>query len=160
MIKSTKLPELDRSYFLDGIRGWASLMVLFSHLVVFFLANSIKEFQPWIFGIITDGNLVIFIFFVLSGFVLTLGYVQKGERQIIVALALRRYPRFAIPIICTCILVYLLAQNGLFFNHEAGLLTKNASAWRLGSGLVGSAWGQVLYCNIFHGASIGTSTLR
>lgn len=126
-MNKTKLfiDEPDRAHFLDGIRGWASLMVLFSHLVVFFLANSIKEFQPWIFGILTDGNLAIFIFFVLSGFVLTLGYVQKSEHKIIVALALRRYPRLTIPIVCTCILVYLLAQNGLFFNREAGLLTKN-----------------------------------
>ena len=125
-MSNTTIPlEPDRAQFLDGIRGWASLMVLFSHLAVFFLANSIQEFQPWIFGIMTDGNLAIFIFFVLSGFVLTIGYVQKGEREIIVALSLRRYLRLVIPVVCTCLLAYLVAQNGLFFNREAGVLSKN-----------------------------------
>ena len=111
-MSNTTIPlEPDRAQFLDGIRGWASLMVLFGHLAVFFLANSIQEFQPWIFGIMTDGNLAIFIFFVLSGFVLTIGYVQKGEREIIVALSLRRYLRLVIPVVCTCLLAYLVVRS-------------------------------------------------
>ncbi len=115
----------DRVIFLDGIRGWASLMVLFSHLVIFFLSNSIREFQPWIFAIVSDGNLAIFIFFVLSGFVLTVGFEQSGKREIITALALRRYPRLAIPVAATCLLAYVLAQFDLFYNIEAGNLSGN-----------------------------------
>lgn len=125
MVEATVSAEQDRAVFLDGIRGWASLMVLFSHLVVFFLANTIPELKPWIFGIATDGNLAIFIFFVLSGFVLSIGYVQTGKRGIITALAIRRYARLAIPIVCTVFFAYLLLEFDLFYNIEAGNLSSN-----------------------------------
>ncbi len=117
--------EQGRAIFVDGIRGWASLMVLFSHLVVFFFSNSIPALKPWIFGVAADGDLAIYIFFVLSGFALSIGYVQTGKLQILTALALRRYVRLAIPIVSTIFCAYLLLEFGLFYNIEAGKLSGN-----------------------------------
>ena len=74
------------------------MMVLFSHLVLFFLANSVPVLQGWWFAFISDGNLAVFIFFVLSGFALSVGYIETEKTSVLTSLALRRYSRLAIPI--------------------------------------------------------------
>ena len=122
--------EKKRVVFLDGIRGWASLMVLLSHLVLFFLKNTVPGLQGWFFGFATDGNLAIFIFFALSGFALSTGYIQSGDRSVIVALAIRRYLRLTIPIFLSCLLAFSLMHAGLMFNGDAGRLFGNV--WTTG----------------------------
>lgn len=119
-------PEKERVVFLDGIRGWASVMVLLSHLAVFFLANTVPGLKGWFFGFATDGNLAVFIFFVLSGFALSTGYVQSGKLSVLTSLTLRRYLRLAIPIFFSSLLAFALMCLGLFFNTGAGELSQNA----------------------------------
>lgn len=125
---SEQHPEIgkERVVFLDGIRGWASLMVLFSHLPVFFLANTVPGLKGWFFGFASDGNLAVFIFFVLSGFALSTGYIQTGKLSVLTSLALRRYLRLAIPILFSCLLAFALMQSGLFYNTTAGTLSQNS----------------------------------
>lgn len=119
-----------RVVFLDGMRGWASLMVLLSHLVLFFLGDAVPGLQGWWFGFASDGNFAIVIFFVLSGFALSTGYIQSGDFSTLVELALRRYLRLAIPILGGSLLVFLAMYGGLLFNIEAGQLQQND--WTLG----------------------------
>lgn len=115
-----------RVLFLDGMRGWASLMVLFSHLAVFFLANTVPGLKNWLFGFLSDGNFAVFIFFVLSGFALSINFIQTGKIAGLTSLALRRFLRLAIPIFFSALLAFLLMRLNLYFNAVAGAITGNA----------------------------------
>ncbi len=117
--------QTDRAHFLDGIRGWAALMVVFSHLIVFFLSSTTPAYQGWYIGFISDGNLAVFTFFVLSGFALSVGFLQTGKTSVITALSLRRYLRLSIPVAVSALLAYLLQKAHLFSNAEAGAATHN-----------------------------------
>jgi peptidoglycan/LPS O-acetylase OafA/YrhL len=115
----------DRLVFLDGLRGWAALMVVLSHLLVFFVGSTSQAYQGWYWAFPTDGNLAVFIFFVLSGFALSIGYIQTGRLSIITALCARRYLRLAVPILCASLFAYLLHAARLLFNIDAGRSTGN-----------------------------------
>lgn len=106
--------------FLDGLRGWAALMVVLSHLLVFFVGSASQAYKGWYWAFPTDGNLAVFIFFVLSGFALSIGYIQTGRLSILTALCVRRYLRLAIPILCASLLAYALHAGGLLYNVDAG----------------------------------------
>jgi peptidoglycan/LPS O-acetylase OafA/YrhL len=108
-----------RVAFLDGVRGWASLMVVFSHLGACFLALNTPAYRHWYFAFISDGNLAVYIFFVLSGFALSIRFVQTENPRIPVELALRRYPRLTLPIFAASALAYALMKLHLFFNVAA-----------------------------------------
>jgi hypothetical protein len=60
-----------RVVFLDGVRGWASLMVVLSHLLPCFLAITTPAYRHWYLTFVSDGNFAVYIFFVLSGFALS-----------------------------------------------------------------------------------------
>lgn len=116
---------------LDGIRGWASLMILFHHLIKSFLISSTPEYDKVYLRFITDGHLAIMIFFVLSGFALSTSRLDMEKRNLALA-ASARYFRLAIPIIFTSLIAYSLLKLGLFFNLQAAVSSKIPIAW-LGS---------------------------
>lgn len=116
----------DRLCFLDGLRGWAALMVVLSHLLVFFIGSTATAYQGWYWAFPSDGGLAVFIFFVLSGFALSIGFIQSGRLSVVTSLCLRRYLRLAIPILCASLLAYLLHVTHSFANVPAGQVTGNA----------------------------------
>ena len=105
--------------FLDGIRGWASVMVLLSHTIVCFLAKTTPSYQTPYFAFITDGHLAVFIFFVLSGFALSIKFIHQSECLIAPAVT-SRYFRLFIPIFFTSFIAYLFMKQNLMFNIQAG----------------------------------------
>lgn len=107
---------------LDGLRGWAALVVLMTHLVAPFLAA-----PPLLFWLPVDGTLAVYVFFVLSGYVLSIGYLQSGDRHMLAALAIRRYPRLTIPILASCLLAYTAQALGLMHPSMEGL--PNGNTW-------------------------------
>lgn len=113
-----------RRTYLDGLRGWASLFVVFSHMgPMFLLANYKLPVLPFFL----DGLLAVYVFFVLSGYVLSIGYFEHGDRSQLVALGLRRYPRLTIPILISCLLAFALVNAGAMSNATAG--STAASPW-------------------------------
>lgn len=110
-----------RVVFLDGVRGWAALMVVFSHLLPTFLAITTPAYRHWYLTFLSDGNFAVYIFFVLSGFALSIGFLQTGNPRIPVELALRRYPRLTLPIFASCALAYALMKLHWFFNAAASV---------------------------------------
>lgn len=110
----------ERLAFLDGLRGWAALMVVFSHLLIFFVGHTSTTYRGWYWAFPSDGNLAVFVFFVLSGFALSTGYIRSGNRDVLTALCLRRYLRLAIPVFCATMLGWALHAAQLFHNIEAG----------------------------------------
>ncbi len=114
-------PEADtrRVAFLDGVRGWAAVSVLLAHLLPCFLARTAPVYnQPWL-ALLTDGQFAVVLFFILSGFALSTGAVTAGGREVLAALALRRYPRLIVPIAASCLLGYLLLRVGAMHNMAA-----------------------------------------
>jgi peptidoglycan/LPS O-acetylase OafA/YrhL len=105
---------------IEGIRGVACFMVVLSHLSLTFFpylhsfaleADSSFFVQNFIhnspFGFIYSGTSAVFIFFVLSGYILT--YVASGnDIYKIIAMSLKRYPRLMIPVVVSCVLSYTL----------------------------------------------------
>lgn len=74
-----------------------------------------------------DGLLAVYVFFVLSGYVLSIGFIEKRNASILTSLATRRYPRLTIPVFASCLLAYVLVHTGCMVNHDAGALA--VSPW-------------------------------
>ena len=103
-----------RVNFLDGIRGLAALMVLLEHVVKDFLAAVTPEkYDSILLAFITDGHFAVAIFFVLSGYVLSLSQVASPKN--LLYLLISRYFRLAIPILVTCTITYILLMAGFIF---------------------------------------------
>ncbi|MGC5702947.1 acyltransferase [Pseudomonas sp. NFXW11] len=109
-----------RENHLDGLRGWAAIFVLVSHLRPL-LPENFKI--PRIF--FADGMLAVSIFFVLSGYVLSIGFYRNTSKRRVIDLAVRRYPRLAIPVLFSCLLTYALLNLNAFYNIEAAKITGN-----------------------------------
>lgn len=111
-----------RREYLDGLRGWASLFVVFSHLGPMFLLSTVK--LP-VIPFFSDGLLAVYIFFVLSGYVLSVGYFETNNKSLLAALAIRRYPRLTIPILASCTIAFAMVKLGAMVNIPAGAMAKS-----------------------------------
>ena len=107
----------------EGVRGTACLLVVFSHLSLTFFpylhalagkAGSSNQFQGFIhnspFGFIYSGTAAVYIFFVLSGYILTYAALtgNSNTSSKLIAMSLKRYPRLMIPTTVSCVLAYVL----------------------------------------------------
>lgn len=111
-----------REHHLDGLRGWAALFVVFGHIgPMFLLANQRLEAIPFFW----DGQLAVYVFFVLSGFVLSIGHFKEGARSAAILQAVRRYPRLTLPIFASCAIAVALQKLGVMYNIAAGDLVKS-----------------------------------
>jgi peptidoglycan/LPS O-acetylase OafA/YrhL len=146
--KKNNLIRVDRVYFLDGIRGWASFAVLLSHIIMCFLVLttpllkydrerfmadiSSGEYLDILCGIfikfITDGHLAVLIFFVLSGYALSVGQLNLEKRKLAIAIT-SRYFRLMIPIFITSLIAYILLKLDLMYNLEVATTPEKSSDW-------------------------------
>jgi len=102
--------------FLNGIRGWASFIVLLGHLAVGLFAFTIPAYGN--LKLLTDGSFAILVFFVLSGLVLSNSHLETKEKILLSCIS--RYFRLFFPIAITSGIAYILLKEGLMFNHEVG----------------------------------------
>ncbi|MGE7795266.1 acyltransferase family protein [Lysinibacillus fusiformis] len=113
--------------YLEGLRGIAALIVVFSHFVQFYYPRLLfsndelahNNFERWLsetpINLLYNGNLAVCIFFVLSGYVLSLKYLMKKDINILIETATKRYFRLAIPISFSILLGYVVAYFGLIY---------------------------------------------
>jgi peptidoglycan/LPS O-acetylase OafA/YrhL len=96
--------------FLDGLRGWAAVIVLFHHVFVDGLpANDFMADRLfWARIFFMNGTFAVCLFFVISGFSLSISYLQTGDERGLARTAAGRYVRLAIPIFAICSITYLL----------------------------------------------------
>lgn len=124
--------------YLDGIRGVAAFLVFVHHfLLCFYPAHysfNIKEtnLHGWdvaygrnVLSVFTNGNYCVFIFFVLSGFVLSRKYYHTGDIETPVWAQYKRFVRLYIPVAFSLVVCYLLIKSHLFFNVAASQLSKS-----------------------------------
>ncbi len=132
--------ETGKIGYLDGLRGVAALVVVFSHIVyMLFPAMQTGDFSTAHFplieklirysplSLIYGGSIAVYIFFVLSGYVLTYRYFKTRRQEIVVSGALRRYVRLMVPVLFVVLLACALMYLGLFYNSGAAGTTRSYS---------------------------------
>jgi len=102
----------DRLHFLDGLRGWGALAVVIFHVFIdgFPINDSVTSRLWHVF--VFNGALAVWIFFLVSGFSLSIAFCQRRDRSSLVAIAIGRLPRLAIPVFCASLLLYVFFAVG------------------------------------------------
>lgn len=109
---------------LEGIRAIAGLSIFFCHFRGAFLPNFTMAFwdnSP--LKILTAGNPVVRILFVLSGFVISYKYFVKEQYEDVTFDIVKRWFRLAPAVFCSVLLAYILMKLNLYFNVEAAALS-------------------------------------
>jgi peptidoglycan/LPS O-acetylase OafA/YrhL len=111
---------------IDGIRGWAALSVMMSHLIFGVFVNVTPSSMAYVlrefFELILGGTLDVALFFVVSGDALATSHWYQRHRENFTTKLVKRYCRLAIPIFCSCVLVWLLTKANLMFNRPASYI--------------------------------------
>lgn len=118
---------MERLTHLDGLRGLAALAVLLGHLVGSFLPvqkDTFFLFQTPL-EIFFSGGLAVAVFFCLSGFVLSIGYLRTRSTRSLLPLIMKRYIRLALPVLLSVLLACFLVKNSLVYNQTVGRLTQS-----------------------------------
>lgn len=144
-----------RLHFLDGLRGWASFVVLLSHL-----------FQSWLCGVPTDntfvqtlffylkttpfylsidGNSAVYMFFIISGIALSYKSFMDYDVKSVIRMAQFRYFRLAIPIFFSSLFAYTLLVFGLMYNNQFKWFS---SSYKFEPSFIGVLWSS-LYNTFF-----------
>ena len=122
---------MKRLHQIDGIRGWAALAVLLSHLTEGVFGKLFPQYESLFLRVFFDGYLAVCIFFILSGDALSAAFLSTHRNSILAKMVVKRYFRLAGPILASTILVYLLMRFGLIYSQQAAEIT-HSNAW-LGS---------------------------
>jgi peptidoglycan/LPS O-acetylase OafA/YrhL len=108
--------------FVEGIRGFAALIVVFQHLVLMFYPTlytgdiSTSHYSATLehgisttpLNILYNGNFAVCLFFVLSGFVLSYKYFKTNDTKVLIEYSVKRYFRLFFPIAFSILLVLAL----------------------------------------------------
>ncbi len=86
---------------LDGLRGFAIILVFLNHIDSYFIANAVPSFlKPVILFLFTSGNLGVTFFFILSGFLMAYLYANPHPREFIERRYSRIFPPFLVMVTC------------------------------------------------------------
>lgn len=124
---------------LDGVRGLAALSVVLLHYVTafapFFIGYVVTRRHTPLDRLVATtplqlpfaGNFAVCIFFVLSGFVLSLSFFKHKSNDTLVSSASRRYFRLMIPTIGSVMFAYFVLHLGLLHNHQTATITESSN---------------------------------
>ncbi|MEK4158878.1 acyltransferase [Paenibacillus odorifer] len=130
---------------LNGLRGVAALMVVLSHYTLSFYpalhtgnpSDVYNSFELFVsaspLNVLYNGSFAVFIFFILSGFVLSYKYwrLEHYTFNDYLGNIIKRYIRLNIPIAVSIILAFTLLALGLFYNTNANEIA-NSLGWLKG----------------------------
>jgi peptidoglycan/LPS O-acetylase OafA/YrhL len=128
-----------RNFHLDGLRGLAALVVMLYHYLLSFYpaiftlqardSHTAGNIEAWIgtspLSFMFNGNFAVCLFFVLSGYVLSLRFFSEGDLSSPGVSAIKRYFRMAIPIICSVLISYIILKFHGYGNSGTGNITLN-----------------------------------
>jgi peptidoglycan/LPS O-acetylase OafA/YrhL len=104
---------LPRIKFLDGLRGWGCDGLPVDAAI----GERLRYFVPF------NGTLAVLVFFMVSGFSLSVRYLADGDIRSWLKIAAGRYLRLAIPIFAACLVVHIVMVSG-FVDPPAERLPK------------------------------------
>lgn len=102
----------ERLDFLDGLRGWAAMLVTVLHIFYQVLPPpdiyrlSLETWWPF------TGKFSVAIFFLVSGFSLSLAFIRSGDRTVLYRMLAGRYLRLAIPVLAACAVMSFFMNTG------------------------------------------------
>jgi peptidoglycan/LPS O-acetylase OafA/YrhL len=111
--------SLPRAAEIDGIRGWASLIVLLYHAFREMLHVAVPAVAEPLLAPAFASDLAVSVFFVLSGDALSLGFFHGARLNSIDRLVVRRYFRLTIPILMSCFVTYAIMKIGIDYHAQA-----------------------------------------
>ena len=128
---------------LESIRGLAALVVVIHHLEFTFMPVLKADYATlsahpfWIralglspLSVFSNGGFAVRLFFVLSGFVLSLSFFRTLDREVVASAAVRRYFRLMIPSAIVVLIAWALLQVHAYGNVEAAqMMAQPAGAW-------------------------------
>lgn len=115
-----------RQIEIDGIRGWAALVVLLFHLVWEVFGVIRPSYRSPLIHSALDGTLAVYVFFILSGDALSLTFTDPSRSGLNERVVVKRYFRLVGPILFSSLTVYALMKLGLTFNHKASPIAQRA----------------------------------
>lgn len=133
--------ERKRITWIDGLRGAASLFIIFHHFILGYYpaayegAEGVPHLRSGIeaafsqspLGFFVTGDLWVSVFCLISGFVIAYQvFHMKDEKQLSKSL-LKRYPRLMLPVFALSAIVYVMLHLNLFYNAPASMLS--GSEW-------------------------------
>lgn len=121
---------------LEGLRGIAAAIVVLYHLVLAFTPRGVGAVPhghgAWDLVIqftlgLLNGGAAVAVFFVLSGFILSLPFAQDRRLSRILVALLKRWPRLAVLTTLACLFAWALIRlSGHDYRDAAGVIT---SGW-------------------------------
>ncbi|HLA06827.1 MAG TPA: acyltransferase family protein [Anaerolineales bacterium] len=133
----------DKLLSLEGLRGIAALIVIFDHLHLAFFVEydeiiaafldsrfpslPSKALQYFVTGL-HDGNFAVWVFWVMSAFVLSKKYFQSVKLKsaeegsdYLTRSTIKRYPRLLIPILASVLFAFVLLSSNRMTNNDLAL---------------------------------------
>lgn len=105
MLEQEKKGTVRRLGVLDGLRGFAIILVFLNHIDSSFIAQAVPSFfKPIVQFLFTSGNLGVTFFFILSGFLMGYLYARPSPRTFIERRYARIFPPFFVMVTCMWIL--------------------------------------------------------
>ncbi len=121
--------RIGRFPVLDALRGWGSFSVLLFHVFVDVFPTNPQTSNSLFRIFIFDGSLAVMIFFVISGFALSVQFLQSGNRIRLLKTLVGRYFRLATPIFLACLFAWVFANTGL--TQPAARAAQSLSLWHV-----------------------------
>ncbi len=112
-----------RVQYLEGLRGLAAVQVVLLHFVTAFLPDAAEHAAP-LLRVLFDGHTAVYVFFLISGAVLTGSFVRGGAWPIQIA---KRVVRLGLPVAAAAIVALILLASYPDAHREAALVS--GSSW-------------------------------
>jgi len=114
---------------LESMRGIAAFVVFLYHFLLGFAPQYPGQETAAAFFFLINGHAAVTFFFVLSGFVLSYGYFNRGSNDGLLVSVIKRWPRlFPLALIST-LLSWMMLHYGLYSYFDAAWATQ--SKWML-----------------------------
>ena len=147
---------------LEGLRGIAAIAVVLWHCTLGFFPSYAGEFpelpehhwrtSPFFF--LMNGPAAVYLFFVLSAYVLTRRFFEIEDGKILLVGILKRWPRLMGPVLASTMLSYFLFKLDLFRYEQAAEISHSPWLAKFGWGYVQKP--QVTFESAFLQGSIWT----
>src|SRR4051794_9635365 len=105
ILNEPKRIKVARETFLDGFRGWGSVFVVLYHVFGEGIPVDVAFGSRLALLIPFNGQMAVFVFFVVSGFSLSVRFLAEGDLRSWTRIIAGRYLRLVIPIFAACGLV-------------------------------------------------------
>lgn len=120
---------------LEACRGIAAYIVIVHHVELAFAPGTRDWTYGTPFGFVFNGGAAVTFFFVLSGFVLSLGYFERRDVAALSLAVIKRLPRLYLPVAVSIFAGMGLLALGWDFNREAAAIS--GSQWLMDFGSAG-----------------------